>query len=158
MRLIPESEFSDEFLLVSIKSDPFPSFFSSNKKYSLAQLSKMLRFAMNRILTDSHVSIQKKRKDTLTGNQELFLNQNSILQYIQFNHSADKVKYPDFDDFIINPINLNNIDEKISANKFLSTEAFVSDIKWILHNCNIYFSRKSMQDLVFLNTKLKRSG
>lgn len=72
------------------------------------------------------------------------------MQFVQFIHPPDKKKFGDYEDFIKNPINLSKIEEKINANSYTSTEAFISDIKWILHNCNIYFSSKFRLSTLFL--------
>lgn len=43
---------------------------------------------------------------------------------------------------IINPIDLNLIEEKVTDSKYESTMEFIVDIKWIFHNCGIAFKRK----------------
>lgn len=49
---------------------------------------------------------------------------------------------------IINPIDLNLIEEKVTDSKYESTMEFIVDIKWILHNCGIAF--KGEQNPSFL--------
>lgn len=43
---------------------------------------------------------------------------------------------------IINPLDLNVIDEKVSDSMYKSAFEFYADIKWIQHNCTILFPSK----------------
>lgn len=62
-------------------------------------------------------------------------------------------QFKDFKDFsiyassstnqdVVNPMDLSVIEEKVDDSKYESTMEFFLDIKWILHNCFIAFSRK----------------
>lgn len=61
----------------------------------------------------------------------------------------NKTQNPGYSDVIVNPINLSKIENNIDKLMYTNSEAFLSDIKWILHNCSIYFSGISL--LFFLN-------
>lgn len=41
---------------------------------------------------------------------------------------------------IINPIDLNEINQIIQSSGYNSLEACIADIEWIHHNCFVYFS------------------
>lgn len=63
-----------------------------------------------------------------------------ILQLQQFQFPVSKTQNPGYSDVIVNPMNLSKIENKIENLEYTNSEAFLSDIKWILHNCSIYFS------------------
>lgn len=41
---------------------------------------------------------------------------------------------------IINPVDLNRINERVESKDYNSLDEFVVDIEWIHHNCHVYFS------------------
>lgn len=43
---------------------------------------------------------------------------------------------------IINDMNICTIQDRIAAKTYVTTEQFVIDVKWILHNCNIFYGCK----------------
>lgn len=45
-------------------------------------------------------------------------------------------------DRIIHPMNLDTIENNINLKKYHSTESFIGDIKWIVHNSSIYHGSK----------------
>lgn len=63
-----------------------------------------------------------------------------VFQLQQFQFPVNKTQNPGYSDVIINPMNLSRIENKIENLEYTNSEAFLSDIKWILHNCSIYFS------------------
>lgn len=48
----------------------------------------------------------------------------------------------DHDENIVNMLDLNEIDRKVDAKAYSTTEAFASDIRWIIHNLSIIYPRK----------------
>lgn len=63
-----------------------------------------------------------------------------IFQLQQFQFPVNKTQNPGYGDVIVNPINLSKIENNIDTLVYTNSESFLSDIKWILHNCSIYFS------------------
>lgn len=63
-----------------------------------------------------------------------------VSQLQQFQFPVSKTQNPGYSDVIVNPMNLSKIENKIENLEYTNSEAFLSDIKWILHNCSIYFS------------------
>lgn len=61
-------------------------------------------------------------------------------QLQQFQFPVNKTQNPGYGDVIVNPINLSKIENNIDNLVYTNSESFLSDIKWILHNCSIYFS------------------
>lgn len=43
--------------------------------------------------------------------------------------------YQDYTNFIVHPMDLYKIEQYVKTRKYSSTEAFLSDMKWIHHNC-----------------------
>lgn len=41
---------------------------------------------------------------------------------------------------IINPVDLNRINEKIESKDYSSLDEYLIDIEWVRHNCHVYFS------------------
>ncbi|CAI9721069.1 kinase C-binding 1-like isoform X1 [Octopus vulgaris] len=55
-----------------------------------------------------------------------------------FRQPVDLCAVPNYHDFIYHPMDLNTVEKNIKNNKYGSTEAFLADVKWILHNCIIF--------------------
>ncbi|CAF0864506.1 unnamed protein product [Rotaria sordida] len=60
-----------------------------------------------------------------------------------FIRSIDYKQMPEYLDYIIHPMDLEIIEKNINLKKYRSTEAFISDIKWIVHNSIIYHENQS---------------
>jgi len=79
----------------------------------------------------------------------LNLNQKSISFFFflikadYFLKSIDLKQTPGYLDYIIHPMNFEIIEKNLKHKKYISTESFFSDIKWILHNSFIYNGSKS---------------
>ncbi|XP_055310495.1 MYND-type zinc finger-containing chromatin reader ZMYND8-like isoform X2 [Sitodiplosis mosellana] len=87
---------------------------NKKKKFDVKHFNKLLKYAMNRLLQDPNLQ--------------------------QFQFPVNKTQNPGYGDVIVNPINLSKIENNIDNLVYTNSEAFLSDIKWILHNCSIYFS------------------
>lgn len=118
------------------------------RKFDVRHFNKLLKYAMNRILQDANVS-DHKCSETIhieceTISKTYFF-RFFFFQLQQFQFPVNKNQYPDYNDIIIYPINLSKIEDNIDNLRYTNSEAFMSDIKWILHNCSIYFSGKSIE-------------
>ncbi|KAM8831158.1 MYND-type zinc finger-containing chromatin reader ZMYND8-like isoform 1-T1 [Synchiropus picturatus] len=78
---------------------------------SIDQLSYLLKFALQKI----------KQPGT-----EPFLKPVSLEQH------------PDYAEYIFHPMDLSTLEKNIKKKMYGCTEAFLADMKWILHNCIIY--------------------
>ncbi|XP_031625842.1 protein kinase C-binding protein 1-like isoform X2 [Contarinia nasturtii] len=87
---------------------------NKKKKFDVKHFNKLLKYAMNRILQDPNLQ--------------------------QFQFPVNKTQNPGYADVIVNQMNLSKIENNIDNLMYTNSEAFLSDIKWILHNCSIYFS------------------
>ncbi|XP_028302950.1 protein kinase C-binding protein 1 isoform X2 [Gouania willdenowi] len=47
-------------------------------------------------------------------------------------------QHPDYAEYIFHPMDLCTLDKNIKKKMYGCTEAFLADVKWILHNCIIY--------------------
>ncbi|KAK3519308.1 hypothetical protein QTP70_023547 [Hemibagrus guttatus] len=47
-------------------------------------------------------------------------------------------QHPDYAEYIFNPMDLCTLEKNIKKKTYGCTEAFLADVKWILHNCIIY--------------------
>ncbi|XP_061909877.1 MYND-type zinc finger-containing chromatin reader ZMYND8-like isoform X5 [Entelurus aequoreus] len=47
-------------------------------------------------------------------------------------------QHPDYAEYIFHPMDLSTLEKNIKKKMFGCTEAFLADMKWILHNCIIY--------------------
>ncbi|XP_066528083.1 MYND-type zinc finger-containing chromatin reader ZMYND8 isoform X2 [Hoplias malabaricus] len=47
-------------------------------------------------------------------------------------------QHPDYAEYIFHPMDLCTLEKNIKKKLYGSTEAFLADVKWILHNCIIY--------------------
>lgn len=52
------------------------------------------------------------------------------------------MKTSDYLDHIIHPMDFEILEKNIHRNKYRSTDAFINDMKWIVHNSVIYNGSK----------------
>ncbi|CAF1051921.1 unnamed protein product [Rotaria magnacalcarata] len=76
------------------------------QRHSINELNRMLKYALDRL--KSHPQAK------------------------HFIQSMDEI--PDYLDYIIHPIDLVSIEKNINLKRYCSTDAFIGDIKWIVHN------------------------
>ncbi|CAF3374615.1 unnamed protein product [Rotaria sp. Silwood1] len=60
-----------------------------------------------------------------------------------FLRPIDDKQIPEYFNYIIHPMDLETIEKNINLKKYCSTEAFINDIKWIVHNSIIYNGNQS---------------
>jgi len=65
-----------------------------------------------------------------------------LLKTEYFLKSIDLKQTPEYLDYIIHPMDFEIIEKNLNLKKYSSTEAFIGDIKWILHNSFIYNGSK----------------
>uniref|UniRef100_A0A671MD65 Protein kinase C-binding protein 1-like n=1 Tax=Sinocyclocheilus anshuiensis TaxID=1608454 RepID=A0A671MD65_9TELE len=68
-------------------------------------------------------------------NTKIFL---SFLQTEPFQKPVLLEQHPDYAEYIFHPMDLCTLEKNIKKKMYGSTEAFLADVKWILHNCIIY--------------------
>lgn len=87
------------------------------KMLSLDQLCKLLLYAVNRM--------------------------KSCIGAEVFENAVDVEQFPSYKEHIINPMYLSLLEKNIRKKMYGSTEAFIADSMWILHNCIIFNSFNS---------------
>lgn len=60
-----------------------------------------------------------------------------------FLRPVDPKDFPAYKDYVAFPMNLQAIEKNVKKKHYGSTEAFLADTKWILHNCVIFNSTAS---------------
>lgn len=68
------------------------------------------------------------------------------LQAEPFWKAVDVTEFPQYREYVAHPMDLSLLERNIKKRMYGSTEAFIADTKWILHNCIIFNTCK----LVFL--------
>ncbi|XP_041973716.1 protein kinase C-binding protein 1-like [Aricia agestis] len=56
---------------------------------------------------------------------------------------VDRAAFPDYDKYVVNPMDLTIIKDNVAAGAYGSTEAFIADVQWILHNSIIFNTCKN---------------
>uniref|UniRef100_A0A347ZJA3 Putative OSA1 n=1 Tax=Reticulitermes speratus TaxID=60591 RepID=A0A347ZJA3_9NEOP len=87
------------------------------KLLSLDQLCNLLKYAVSRMKTYSGAE--------------------------PFWKAVDVTEFPQYRDYVANPMDLSLLERNIKKRMYGSTEAFVADTKWILHNCIIFNTYQS---------------
>ncbi|XP_049887080.1 protein kinase C-binding protein 1-like isoform X2 [Pectinophora gossypiella] len=82
------------------------------KKISLGMLCDLLRHALDRMMEVNGVE--------------------------PFVHPVDRTSFPDYDKYVVHPMDLTQMRAQINEGLYGSTEAFVADAQWILHNSIIF--------------------
>jgi hypothetical protein len=61
-----------------------------------------------------------------------------IFQVEPFMNPVDRTMFPDYEKYVVHPMDLSQIKNNIAASLYGSTEAFQADVQWILHNSIIF--------------------
>lgn len=88
-----------------------------HNQLDMDQLTVMLNFAMERI--------------------------KSVADAQPFFKPVDTEEFPHYTEYIVSPVDISQLEEKISRKSYASTRAFLADFRWILHNCIIFNSSHS---------------
>ncbi|CAH2068930.1 unnamed protein product, partial [Iphiclides podalirius] len=60
-----------------------------------------------------------------------------------FMHPVDRTAFPDYDRYVVHPMDLTLMKNNIDEGLYGSTEAFIADAQWILHNSIIFNTLQS---------------
>lgn len=102
------------------------------KGMSLEHLCSLLKFAVKRMIQCSGVQ-------TIIYFL-LFFYLSDFLQSEPFIHPVDENQFPEYKNYIINPMTLSTLEKNLKENLYGSTQGFEADAKWILHNSIIFNS------------------
>lgn len=67
-----------------------------------------------------------------------------------FIHPVSDKEFPEYQNYIVQPMDLTLLEKNIKNNHYGSTQAFEADTKWLLHNSIIFNSCKS-KHLLFIS-------
>uniref|UniRef100_A0A8C2IE63 Zinc finger, MYND-type containing 8 n=1 Tax=Cyprinus carpio TaxID=7962 RepID=A0A8C2IE63_CYPCA len=89
------------------------------------------------------IETQSKAMTMLTLDQLSFLLKFALQKMKQpgtepFQKPVSLEQHPDYAEYIFHPMDLCTLEKNIKKKMYGSTEAFLADVKWILHNCIIY--------------------
>ncbi|XP_067287799.1 MYND-type zinc finger-containing chromatin reader ZMYND8 isoform X4 [Pseudorasbora parva] len=89
------------------------------------------------------IETQSKAMTMLTLEQLSFLLKFALQKMKQpgtepFQKPVSLEQHPDYAEYIFHPMDLCTLEKNIKKKMYGSTEAFLADVKWILHNCIIY--------------------
>jgi len=59
-----------------------------------------------------------------------------------FFRPVDCALLPQYTDYVYHPMDISTLERNVKKKVYGSTEAFVADVKWIVHNCIIYNGKK----------------
>ncbi|KAL4705265.1 hypothetical protein ACJJTC_010284 [Scirpophaga incertulas] len=87
------------------------------------------------------------KKITLTTLRELLKHAVDRLLMLNgvepFVHPVDNTVFPDYEKYVVHPMDLTLVRENIAAGRYGSTESFLADVQWILHNSIIFNTLQS---------------
>lgn len=69
-------------------------------------------------------------------------------------HPVNDAEFPDYKNYIVQPMDLTKMEKNIKGNLYGSTQAFEADAKWLLHNSIIYNSCKFQILIVITNVQI----
>ncbi|KAJ8403941.1 hypothetical protein AAFF_G00342910 [Aldrovandia affinis] len=89
------------------------------------------------------IETQSKAMTMLTIDQLSFLLKFALQKMKQpgtepFQKPVSLEQHPDYAEYIFHPMDLCTLEKNIKKKMYGCTEAFLADVKWILHNCIIY--------------------
>lgn len=92
-------------------------------------------------------NINTRTKPLIDVNMLCLLLRNVIcrMKYSQsepFFRPVDCAALPQYTDYVYHPMDFSTLERNVKKRAYGSTEAFVADVKWIVHNCVIYNGKK----------------
>lgn len=60
-----------------------------------------------------------------------------------FQTSVDSKLIPDYFQYIVNPMDLSVMEKKIAYREYICLEEAIQDMKWLVHNCNVFNGAQS---------------
>ncbi|XP_041859551.1 protein kinase C-binding protein 1-like isoform X2 [Melanotaenia boesemani] len=89
------------------------------------------------------IETQSKAMTMLTIDQLSYLLKFALQKIKQpgtepFQKPVSLEQHPDYAEYIFHPMDLSTLEKNVKKKMYGCTEAFLADVKWILHNCIIY--------------------
>lgn len=64
----------------------------------------------------------------------------SVADSQPFFRPVDTEEFPHYTEYVVCPVDISQLEEKIAQKAYASTRAFLADFRWILHNCIVFNS------------------
>ncbi|XP_076852342.1 MYND-type zinc finger-containing chromatin reader ZMYND8 isoform X2 [Brachyhypopomus gauderio] len=100
---------------------------------TLDQLSYLLKFALQKMKQPGDHPRTSSQSSHSPGSQKKAYHWTE-----PFQKPVCLEQHPDYAEYIFHPMDLCTLEKNIKKKLYGSTEAFLADVKWILHNCIIY--------------------
>ncbi|MED6279183.1 Protein kinase C-binding protein 1 [Characodon lateralis] len=97
------------------------------------QLSYLLKFALQKMKQPGDHPRLSSRSPHAASSQRKTFNWTE-----PFQKPVSLEQHPDYAEYIFHPMDLCTLEKNIKKKMYGCTEAFLADVKWILHNCIIY--------------------
>ncbi|KAM6927594.1 MYND-type zinc finger-containing chromatin reader ZMYND8 [Xenentodon cancila] len=100
---------------------------------TIDQLSYLLKFALQKMKQPGDHPRLSSRTPHAASTQRKTFNWTE-----PFQKPVSLEQHPDYAEYIFHPMDLCTLEKNIKKKMYGCTEAFLADVKWILHNCIIY--------------------
>ncbi|XP_024125846.1 protein kinase C-binding protein 1 isoform X2 [Oryzias melastigma] len=100
---------------------------------TIDQLSYLLKFALQKMKQPGDHPRLSSRPPHAASTQRKTFNWTE-----PFQKPVSLEQHPDYAEYIFHPMDLCTLEKNIKKKMYGCTEAFLADVKWILHNCIIY--------------------
>ncbi|XP_067093182.1 MYND-type zinc finger-containing chromatin reader ZMYND8 isoform X2 [Osmerus mordax] len=100
---------------------------------TIEQLSYLLKFALQKMKQPGDQPRSSSHSPHAAATQRKAFNWTE-----PFQKPVSLEQHPDYAEYIFHPMDLCTLERNIKKKMYGCTEAFLADVKWILHNCIIY--------------------
>ncbi|XP_058445946.1 MYND-type zinc finger-containing chromatin reader Zmynd8 isoform X2 [Malaya genurostris] len=115
-----------------------PAFFIVEKKWNCPECIKLQSTDEAGPDNDGKPAKDKLKIDSLTVSLKFAMKRMQQLKGSDILYPLDKEQYPNYDQYVINHVDLLMLQNNVDDQKYRSTDAFQADVSWIQHNASIY--------------------
>uniref|UniRef100_A0A8D8CAC1 Protein kinase C-binding protein 1 n=1 Tax=Culex pipiens TaxID=7175 RepID=A0A8D8CAC1_CULPI len=108
-----------------------PAFFIVEKKWNCPECIK-LQPASDEPAKD------RLKIDSLTVSLKFALKRMQMLKGSNLFNPLEKQQFPHYDEYVTNHMDLEMVQKSVAERKYRTTEEFIADVSWMLHNASIY--------------------
>lgn len=110
-----------------------PAFFIVEKNWNCPECIKG-----DSQIDDKPAKDMKLKQDSLTVSLKFTMKRMQQLKGSAILNPLDKEQFPNYDEYVTKHIDLTTLQNSIAEQKYSTTEAFLADVSWMLHNATIY--------------------
>ncbi|XP_058823136.1 MYND-type zinc finger-containing chromatin reader Zmynd8-like isoform X3 [Topomyia yanbarensis] len=115
-----------------------PAFFIVEKKWNCPECIKLQSTEETCSDIDGKPTKDKLKIDSLTVSLKFAMKRMQQLKGSEILFPLDQELYPNYDQYVVNHVDLVMLQKNVDDQKYRSTDAFQTDVSWILHNASIY--------------------